>query len=130
MEEKKYYVYMHVLNDEVIYVGKGSGSRRYFSHRSKRWKEIVGDNKALIKIEIVERYDDEEDAYKHEEQLTTYYKSIGQCKANINIGKKHSKESKRKISEKGKGENNSMYGKKFSEAHRRKLSESHKQKLA
>lgn len=28
--EGKYYVYTQKLNDEVIYVGKGSGSRRYF----------------------------------------------------------------------------------------------------
>jgi len=124
--EGKYYVYVHKLNDEVIYVGKGSGSRMYFSHRSEQWKKVVGENKALIKIEVVKRFDDDEKAYKFEKELTAYYKSIGQCKANINIGKNHVEIVKQKISEKVKGKNNSMYGKKFSNEHKRKLSEAHK----
>ncbi|WP_051405109.1 NUMOD3 domain-containing DNA-binding protein [Bacillus cihuensis] len=122
----KYYVYLHMLNDEVVYVGKGSGSRKYFSHRNEQWQKIVGDNKSLIKIEIVKRFDDEEEAYKFEKELTAYYKSIGQCRANINIGKSHADIIKQKISERGKGKNNSMYGRKFSDKHKNKLSEAHR----
>ena len=123
--EGKYYVYIHMLNDEVIYVGKGSGSRMYFSHRSEQWKKVVGDNKALIKIEVVKRFDDDEQAYKFEKELTAYYKNIGQCKANINIGKNHAEIVKQKISEKLKSKNNSMYCKKFSNEHKHKLSKAH-----
>ena len=45
-------------------------------------------------------------------------------------GAHHTEETKEKISEKLKGENNPMYGKQLSEEHKQKLSESHKGKLA
>nr|WP_054549545.1 NUMOD3 domain-containing DNA-binding protein [Lysinibacillus sphaericus] len=124
----KYYVYIHKLNDEVIYVGKGSGSRKYFAHRNKCWQKIVGENKSQVRIEIVKRFDNEEQAYKFEKELTLYYKNIGQCKANINIGRNHTDISKRKISQSIKGSSNAMYGKSFTEEHRKKLSEAHKEK--
>ncbi|MGG4467381.1 NUMOD3 domain-containing DNA-binding protein [Paenibacillus alvei] len=44
----------------------------------------------------------------------------------MNIGKYHSEISKKRISERVKGNNNSMYGKKLSNDHKQKLSESHK----
>lgn len=44
------------------------------------------------------------------------------------FGRKHSIESRKKMSEWQIGENNNNYGKKFSEDHRRKISESHKGK--
>ncbi|PGW18559.1 hypothetical protein COD90_07925 [Bacillus cereus] len=125
----KYYVYIHTLNDEVIYVGKGCGKRaRELSKRNERWKEIVGDNTHLIDITIVKHFADENEAYEHEKQLTAYYKNIGQCRANINIGNNHAEETKKMLSEIGKGENNSMYGKKFSAEHKKKLSQAHKGK--
>ena len=42
------------------------------------------------------------------------------------LGKQHTEETKRRISEKLKGENNHNYGKEFSEETRKRLSESHK----
>ncbi|HHK5532819.1 TPA: NUMOD3 domain-containing DNA-binding protein [Bacillus mobilis] len=118
-----HYVYKHELNGEIIYVGKGQKRRvKEFSKRSKRWKNIVKNNVNLVKAEIVKYFEKEEEAYSYEAELTEHYKSIGQCKANINIGQKHAEETKKLISEKGKGENNSMYGKTFTNQHKRKLS--------
>lgn len=122
----KYYVYIHKLNNEVIYVGKGSGSRKYFSHRNKRWKEIVGDNKLLVEIEIVKRFEIEEEAFQLEKEIIIYYKNIGQCKANVNVGKEHIDVVKKRISESMKGYRNPMYNKGFSIDHRKKLSDARK----
>lgn len=123
----EYYVYTHELNGEIIYCGKGTGNRAIdFWRRRKQWKKVVGDNKILIKVDIVQWFETEEDTYEYEKELTLYYKNIGQCRGNINIGKYHAEETKRLISEKGKGKNNSMYGKEFSDEHKRKLSEARK----
>jgi hypothetical protein len=129
--EGKYYVYIQKLDGAVIYTGKGTGNRRYDkARRSNRWHDIVGDRISEVKSEIVKRFDNEEEAYQFEEKLIERYKSIGQSKANINIGRKHSLEIKQLISKKGQGKNNSMYGKKFSEEHRRKLSEGQRRRYA
>lgn len=120
---ENHYVYTHELHGEIIYVGKGQKRRvKEFSKRSKRWRNIVKNNVNLVKAEIVKYFETEEEAYSYEAELTEHYKSIGQCKANINIGQKHAEETKKLISEKGKGENNSMYGKIFTNQHKRKLS--------
>lgn len=122
---ENYYVYTHELHGEIIYVGKGQKRRvKEFSKRSKRWRDIVKNNVNLVKAEIVKYFETEQEAYSYESELTEYYKSIGQCKANINIGQKHAEETKKLISEKGKGENNPMYGKTFTNQHKRKLSSS------
>ncbi|PFM65851.1 hypothetical protein COJ48_04120 [Bacillus cereus] len=121
--EKKYYVYTHELNGEIIYVGKGSGTRAtYFSNRSTLWKNIVGDNIESLNINVVKYFDDENEAYTYEEKLTSYYKSVGQCKANLDIGRKHTEEFKRQQSEKLKGKNAPWYGKKLSNEHKKKMS--------
>ncbi|HFK1517143.1 TPA: NUMOD3 domain-containing DNA-binding protein [Bacillus cereus] len=126
---KKHYVYTHELYGEIIYVGKGQRYRaKEFSKRSKQWKNIVKNNVKLIKTQIVKYFETEEEAYSYEAELTEYYKRIGQCKANISIGKKHGEETKKLLSEIAKGENNPMYGKKFSVEHKKKLSQAHKGK--
>ncbi|GAB6612888.1 MULTISPECIES: NUMOD3 domain-containing DNA-binding protein [Bacillus] len=120
---KKHYVYTHELHGEIIYVGKGQKRRaKEFSNRNKRWRNIVKNNVNLVKAEIVKYFETEQEAYSFEAKLTEHYKSIGQCKANISIGKKHAEETKKLISEKGKGENNPMYGKTFTNQHKRKMS--------
>ncbi|WP_342380393.1 NUMOD3 domain-containing DNA-binding protein [Bacillus thuringiensis] len=123
---EKYYVYTHELHGEIIYVGKGQRYRvKEFSKRSKRWKNVVKNNVNRIKTQIVKYFETEQEAYSYETKLTEYYKSIGQCKANINIGQKHAEETKKLLSEMAKGENNPMYGKKFSAEHKKKLSQAH-----
>ncbi|PFX62965.1 hypothetical protein COL36_06560 [Bacillus wiedmannii] len=126
---KKHYVYTHELHGEIIYVGKGQKHRaKEFSKRSKRWKNVVKNNVNLVKAQVVKYFETEQEAYSYETELTEYYKSMGQCKANINIGQKHAEETKKLLSEMAKGENNPMYGKKFSAEHKKKLSQAHKGK--
>lgn len=72
-----YYVYRHILDDEVIYIGKGN--RRRAVRFSGRPYQDLKDN---IIVEIVKRFDNEEEALKFEEQLIKYYISVGQCKYN------------------------------------------------
>ncbi|MEG1597330.1 MAG: hypothetical protein RR359_03550 [Bacilli bacterium] len=76
-EFKGYYVYAHYINDEIIYIGKGSKCRA---------TSFVGRNytdKNLTKIDIIKRFgDDEIGALKYEKELIEYYKSIGQCRYN------------------------------------------------
>lgn len=72
-----YYVYRHILDDEVIYVGKGC--RRRAVRFDKRPYEDLKDN---ITVEIVRRFDNEQETLKFEEQLIKYYISVGQCKYN------------------------------------------------
>lgn len=107
----KYYVYTHKLNGNVFYVGKGSKNRsNRFSLRSQPWNDFVGDNQKGIEVDIVRYFDDESQAYKFEEELTTHYKKLGQAQANVIAGVTISENVKRKISEGLKGENNGRYG--------------------
>ena len=69
-----FYVYRHILNDEVIYIGKGCKRRVVDGNRQYSMKDI--------KKEIVKRFDNEFEALRFEENLIKYYKSIGQCRYN------------------------------------------------
>lgn len=82
MQNKKYYVYVwkKIHNNEVFYVGKGTGNRyKSMKDRNVYFKNIR--NKYDCECEIVKYFDKEEDAYDYELELGTYYKSIGQAKA-------------------------------------------------
>ena len=72
-----FYVYRHILNDEVIYVGKGCRRRVVDGSRSYDIR--------TVQKEIVKRFDDEFEALRFEESMIKYYKSIGQCKYNSDI---------------------------------------------
>ncbi|AZU60114.1 hypothetical protein [Neobacillus mesonae] len=107
----KYYVYTHTLDGEIIYCGKGCRSRAVrFTFRSKLWNEIVGENSDRIKVDIVQWFDSEEDAFDFETKLTALYKSVGLCRANESIGTQLSDKAKHLISERLKGENDGVYG--------------------
>lgn len=109
--EKKYYVYTHSLDGEIFYVGKGCRSRAVrFTFRSKKWNDFVGDNVDRIKVDIIQWFEDEMEAYDFETKLTALYKSVGLCQVNGSIGTLLTDTAKRKISEKVKGKNNGMYG--------------------
>lgn len=82
MIEPKYYVYVWrtKYNNEVFYVGKGSGNRwNSMKDRNSHFKNIR--KKYECECEIIKRFYNEEDAYNYELELGTYYKSIGQARA-------------------------------------------------
>lgn len=84
---KKFYVYVwkNLENGEVFYVGKGCGKRyRSLRNRNKFFLKYVDEHK--VESSIVEWFDNEEDAFAHELELTTYYKSIGQCSCSLMDG--------------------------------------------
>ena len=51
---KKYYVYAHILNGDIVYIGKGSGTRyaaiKGERCRSKKWKSIVKDSPFTLEV--------------------------------------------------------------------------------
>ena len=113
----KYYVYIHLLNDEVFYVGKGKGNRAYQFNpirRNKLWNDFVKDDFEKITVKIIKEFDTSKEAIAFEKELTEYYWSLNQAKCcdiagyskygekNAFYNKKHSEETKRKISEKNK----------------------------
>lgn len=88
MKSKNYYVYEHynIDNNEIFYVGKGSG-RRYndIYKRNKEWKEYVKTNNYNVRI-IKYFGNNEKEAYKYEKQRIMELKSKGQCCCNIDDG--------------------------------------------
>jgi hypothetical protein len=78
---KEFYVYVHYINDEVVYIGKGKNYRATDKNREY-------DIKMITKIEILKWFDDEEKALEFEEETIKHFQSIGQCKFNNKIYKK------------------------------------------
>ena len=83
----KFYVYewYNLENNEVFYVGKGSGNR-YKSLRSRNKFFIEYYNNNPTDVRIVKYFDNEDEAYKYEEKLTILYKKNNQCKCNLMHG--------------------------------------------
>lgn len=137
MERGKYYTYIHYIDDwtKPFYVGKGTGSRANTSSgRNKFWKNIVKSNGGVFNVKIMEYYHNQEDAFLAEKALIGFFglrvNNTGilcnitdggyGCTGRIGelhpmYGKKHTEESRQKMSEslKGKmsGDKNGMYGK-------------------
>lgn len=86
-----YYVYIHInkLNNEVLYVGKGTGKRyKDLNARNEIYLNYIkelGENN--IECKIVKTFNNESEAFIFEEDLTKTFKSIGQAKYCIKIGK-------------------------------------------
>lgn len=86
-----YYVYIHInkLNNEVLYVGKGTGKRyKDLNARNEIYLNYIkelGENN--IECKIVKTFNNESEAFIFEEGLTKTFKSIGQAKYCIKIGK-------------------------------------------
>lgn len=77
---KRFYVYEWRDTDtgEVFYVGKGCGNRyKSLNHRNKYFLDYY--NNHNTESVIVNYFDNEEDAFAYELELTNYYKGIGQC---------------------------------------------------
>lgn len=84
-----FYVYKWFIKktNEIFYIGKGTKNRyKQISNRNKLFREIYDNNDCSV--EIIEYFDNEENAFNKEYELITYYKSIGQCKCNLDNGGK------------------------------------------
>lgn len=85
-DERKYYVYGHTkANGDVFYVGKGSGKRlTHIARRGRYWRHVAkkhGVNPIVLAADLTEA-----EAFEKEIELIAYYKSIGQCQANVSLG--------------------------------------------
>lgn len=89
MDEKKYYVYKWFIEstNETFYIGKGSGNRYKDTYRRNQiFKQEYYNLYPDCKSEIIKYFDTEDEAFKYEEEMIAYYRSIGQAKANIDKG--------------------------------------------
>lgn len=125
-------VYEHWVNDQCIYVGSGTSYRPYvYKSNNKRWSALFTiEEWKVLKfdiVKIVKTFDDRDEAYEYEKQLTIKRREEGHDilskfngrsnpgDANGFWGKAHTKESIEKAREKhlvnNKGKGNPMYGK-------------------
>lgn len=87
MAEAKFYIYLHRRADtgEVFYIGKGSGRRAWATqYRTDYWRRVK--DKYGIVIEILERFDKESDAFKHEKAVIALHRAAGLRICNITDG--------------------------------------------
>lgn len=125
--EMYYYTYAYLREDRTpYYIGKGKGNRIYFKGRDE-----IKSPKDKSRIIFLKRNLTEEEAFKHEIYMIAVFgrKDLGtgilRNKTNGGDGISglvHTEESKRKMSESHKGENNHFYGKSHSQETKDKLS--------
>lgn len=88
----RYYVYAHLVNESIIYIGKGSGDRAFHqTNRSDIWKEVTAPG---YEINILKHSLDEKQAYTEEAKLIKELKPICNLKAGNKSSSKSSKPSK------------------------------------
>lgn len=140
--ERNYKLYVHIAPNGKKYYGI-TGQKKVESrwNNGRNYKSNQHFTRAINKygwdnIEHIIIYDDltESEAKELEQYFIQWYDTTNRAYGyNKSLGGESgnaSEETKQKISEANKGENNYWYGQKLSEEHRRKLSESHKgQKL-
>jgi hypothetical protein len=106
-----FYTYIHKTQDQgrTFYVGKGKGERATWAHtRGAHWNSVVKKHGGFV-AEIVDRFDTEEEAFAHERFLITSLRLFGVRLVNKTdggdgmAGFKHSKETRRRLSEIQKG---------------------------
>jgi len=133
---KQFYVYewFKIETNEVFYVGKGTGMRRFsMNKRNKYFLRIV--NKYPCSVRIYKFCASEKEAWELEMERIAELKTIGQAKTNIHVGgsggdvfSHKSEEEKNQLREKmsklTKGENNPRFGVKLTEETRKKIAES------
>src|SRR5271165_4520673 len=87
---KEFYVYTHKdpLTDCIVYIGKGKGKRAFhLEHRNKKHSEWLQNLKCLElmpKIEILEYFDTEKEAFEKEKELIKLHK--GKYLTNMHSG--------------------------------------------
>ena len=130
-KQMEYYTYAYLREDRTpYYIGKGQGNRAY-----RRNKKCIKPPKDKSRIIYLKQNLTEEEAFKHEIYMIDV---LGRKDNGTGIlhnrtdggegtsGFIHSEESKRKIGEGRKGENNPNYGRTVSEETKRKISEAKK----
>ena len=118
---KEFYTYAHIRKDtgKIFYIGKGKNNRLFDIDRNIHWKNIA--NKHGFHAEILAYWKTEQEAFEHEKILISCFKDMKYSLANVTeggegpAGFKFSIESRKKVSEVTKGENNPFYGRKYSE---------------
>ncbi len=90
LKEKTYYVYMHIskINNEVLYVGKGSKKRAYnLISRNEAYHKFINEiGSNNIDVMLMKSFKNEDKAYEFEKELTLKYKRKNQAKFNIKLG--------------------------------------------
>ncbi|MDI0267831.1 hypothetical protein QIW52_17715 [Clostridioides difficile] len=90
LKEKTYYVYMHIskINNEVLYVGKGSEKRAYnLISRNEAYHKFINEiGSNNIDVMLMKSFKNEDKAYEFEKELTLKYKRKNQAKFNIKLG--------------------------------------------
>jgi hypothetical protein len=126
----RFYTYCYLNENNIpYYIGKGTGRRAYHVH----------DNVSVPpkdRILILKNNLTEDEAFNHEMYMIFLFgkRSEGGILENINdggryntppswIGKKHTEESKKKISKSVSGEKHPFYGKPLTEKHKNKIKE-------
>ncbi len=87
MSNFKFYTYAHYKADtkEIFYIGKGSGNRSFVKHkRSIHWNSIV--DKHGLHVEILAKWESEDDALTHEKFLISTFRSMGFSLCNMTEG--------------------------------------------
>lgn len=143
--ERTYSIYsLNEPNSEIVrYIGLSyNPNKRYSQHLNERdlcyrknWIISLKNNNELPLLNIIEINLTKEEAIEKEIHYIKFFKSVGARLTNSTIGgeapmanKKHTEETKVKMSEQRKGEKNAFYGKKMSKETKEKLSLIHKGK--
>lgn len=135
MTNNIFYVYEHwrLDRDECFYVGKGKGKRAYdYGNRNKHWQAVTAKLTRIgsgYEVKMVATGLSQDEAFSLEIERIAFWKDKvdltnilpGGLGGPTWSGKKHTEETKKKISEAAKG-NKSNTGRKFTEEHRLKLS--------
>lgn len=82
-----FYVYewYNVNTDEVFYVGKGCGNRyKQVSKRNVLFKEYYENNECAVRI--IQYFNDEQEAFKFENERILFLKAEGYCSCNLDNG--------------------------------------------
>ena len=137
--DNKFYVYLHRDDSGMVrYIGKGYGRRAYEFNKKARnvyWHRVFKNTKPNVEIAIANL--SEEHAFELETMLYDIFLADGHKLTNLvrpdgqgvsgelhyNYGKKHSDETRKKMSDAHRGKNNSFYGRRHTEHAKKKLSE-------
>ena len=82
--QNNFYVYewFNIDTQEVFYVGKGTGNR--YKNKQKRNKYFIEYiNTHNVDVRIVKYFQEEQEAFEYEKQLTNSYRAKGMCKCNL-----------------------------------------------